>query len=74
MAFAILSYVWSGRFPVMDDLLSLLFSALRLMGAERANFENLGWSIPLIPMGHPDLGTRAVLSSRFIRLSATAIR
>ena len=74
VAFSILGYVWSGWFPVMDNLLNLFLSALFLMGAEPAILENMGWSIPPIPVGNPDMDSRAVLISRFIRLSAIAIR
>ena len=73
-AFRILSYLWSGLFPEIDNFVSLISSVLIRLGASPTIIESLGWTSSTASNEFVNADDRAVAIYRFVYLVQSVSR
>jgi len=71
-AFRLLSLIWAGHFPEIDNFVSLLLSALTRLGASPAIVKDLGKASVATSNEYVNAGDRATVIYRLVSLSRMA--
>jgi hypothetical protein len=73
-AFRLLSLIWAGHFPEIDNFVFLLLSALTRLGASPAIVKDLGKASVATSNEYVNAGDRATVIYRLVSLSRMACR